>query len=192
MSRLKSSNTLKKNSVKGKYHLYTGERLKWFQVILRLESSVFQVILPWVLFCGIYGFLISLLYHFGFNIAFSEKSGVLTNAVLSFNIGFTLLLVFRTNTAHARFWEGRQLWGALVNTVRNLTQGIYIVVKEHFPAGSSRKRGNTSDSSCFYSFNEVTSKGRAFGRAVSVVDVRNTVFQAQRNSSSYTTNCLLD
>jgi putative membrane protein len=49
---------------------------------------------------------------------------------LTFNIGFTLLLVFRTNTAHDRFWEGRRLWGALVNTVRNLAQDIYIVVKE--------------------------------------------------------------
>ena len=119
-----------KNSFRGKYQLYTGETLNWFQVTLRLERSVFPVILPWVLFCGVYGFLVSLFHYYGFPIAFSEKSGVLTNAVLSFNIGFTLLLVFRTNTAHDRFWEGRQLWGALVNTVRNLSQGIYIVVKE--------------------------------------------------------------
>lgn len=31
-----------------------------------------------------------------------------------------LLLVFRTNTAYARWWEGRQLWGQLVNDTRNL------------------------------------------------------------------------
>ena len=119
-----------KNSFRGKYHLYTGEKLHWIELVLRLESSIIPVIFPWVLFCGIYGFLISLLYYFGFSVTFSDKSAVLTNAVLSFNIGFTLLLVFRTNTAHARFWEGRQLWGALVNTVRNLTQGISVVVKE--------------------------------------------------------------
>lgn len=122
-----------KSSFRGKYHLYTGEKLHWLQVVSRLESSVIPVIFPWVLFCGIYGFLVSVLYYFKFPIAFSEQSAVLTNAVLSFNIGFTLLLVFRTNTAHERFWEGRQLWGALVNTVRNLTQGIYIVVKERSP-----------------------------------------------------------
>lgn len=121
-----------KNSFRGKYHLYTGD-MPWLQVVLRLESSVIPVIFPWVLFCGIYGFFVSILYYFGFPVAFSEQSAVLTNAVLSFNIGFTLLLVFRTNTAHDRFWEGRQLWGALVNTVRNLTQGIYVVVKERSP-----------------------------------------------------------
>lgn len=32
----------------------------------------------------------------------------------------SLLLVFRTNTAYDRWWEGRKLWGALVNNSRNL------------------------------------------------------------------------
>jgi putative membrane protein len=31
-----------------------------------------------------------------------------------------MLLVFRTNTAYDRWWEGRKLWGALVNVSRNL------------------------------------------------------------------------
>lgn len=32
----------------------------------------------------------------------------------------SLLLVFRTNTAYDRWWEGRKLWGTLVNGSRNL------------------------------------------------------------------------
>ena len=142
MSRSKFTSTLqnckkflssKPNSFTGKYHLYTGEKRNWVQVSLLLEMSVVPVILPWVLLCGVYGFLVSILHNFGYPVAFPEKSAVLTNAVLSFNIGFTLLLVFRTNTAHERFWEGRKLWGSLVNTVRNLAQGIYVVVKEQSP-----------------------------------------------------------
>lgn len=31
-----------------------------------------------------------------------------------------LFLAFRTNTGYARFWEGRSLWGAIVNASRNL------------------------------------------------------------------------
>ena len=31
-----------------------------------------------------------------------------------------LLLVFRTNASYDRFWEGRKLWGAIVNDSRNL------------------------------------------------------------------------
>lgn len=34
---------------------------------------------------------------------------------------FSLLLAFRTNTAYDRWWEGRKLWGQLVNDCRNLT-----------------------------------------------------------------------
>ncbi len=37
-------------------------------------------------------------------------------------LGFaiSMLLVFRTNTAYDRWWEGRKLWGGLVNVSRNL------------------------------------------------------------------------
>lgn len=43
--------------------------------------------------------------------------GVL-QTLLSFVI--SMLLVFRTNTAYDRWWEGRKHWGALVNNSRNL------------------------------------------------------------------------
>jgi putative membrane protein len=33
-----------------------------------------------------------------------------------------LLLVFRTNASYDRFWEGRKLWGAIVNETRNLAR----------------------------------------------------------------------
>jgi ion channel-forming bestrophin family protein len=33
-----------------------------------------------------------------------------------------LLLVFRTNAAYDRFWEGRKLWGGMVNECRNLVR----------------------------------------------------------------------
>jgi putative membrane protein len=39
------------------------------------------------------------------------------HAALSVVVGW--LLVFRTNTAYARWWEARTLWGALVNASRN-------------------------------------------------------------------------
>lgn len=41
-------------------------------------------------------------------------------------IGFviSMLLVFRTNTAYDRWWEGRKKWGALVNDTRNLAAKI--------------------------------------------------------------------
>lgn len=35
-----------------------------------------------------------------------------------------LILAFRTNTAYARFWEGRTLWGGIVNASRNLSRAV--------------------------------------------------------------------
>ncbi|QDL10898.1 hypothetical protein DP113_25935 [Brasilonema octagenarum UFV-E1] len=119
------------NSLTGKYNLYRGKKLNFLKVILILETSVLPTILPWVIFCGMYGFIVTILCkRFDFFNGFTNKNGVLTNAIFAFNIGFSLLLVFRTNTANERFWEGRKLWGSLVNATRNLAQGIYVIVKE--------------------------------------------------------------
>ncbi len=44
-----------------------------------------------------------------------------------------LFLVFRTNSAYERWWEGRKLWGGLVNSTRNfaLKLNAYISPEEH-------------------------------------------------------------
>jgi len=39
------------------------------------------------------------------------------------------LLVFRTNTSYDRWWEGRKLWGQLVNDVRNLAIKVQTCVR---------------------------------------------------------------
>lgn len=37
-------------------------------------------------------------------------------------VALGLLLVFRTNASYERFWEGRRLWGGIVNESRNLAR----------------------------------------------------------------------
>ena len=46
------------------------------------------------------------------------KNLTIMHSMLTFVI--STLLVFRTNTAYERWWEGRKLWGSLVNNCRNL------------------------------------------------------------------------
>ncbi|MEP7143214.1 MAG: bestrophin family ion channel [Ferruginibacter sp.] len=41
-----------------------------------------------------------------------------------------MLLVFRANTAYDRWWEGRKLWGALVNNSRNLAIKLSVMLPE--------------------------------------------------------------
>jgi putative membrane protein len=44
-----------------------------------------------------------------------------------------LFLVFRTNTAYDRWWEGRRLWGGTVNSTRNfaLKLNAYLSLEDH-------------------------------------------------------------
>jgi ion channel-forming bestrophin family protein len=41
-------------------------------------------------------------------------------------VALGLLLVFRTNSSYDRFWEGRKLWGGIVNETRNLIRGASV------------------------------------------------------------------
>ncbi len=51
-------------------------------------------------------------------------------------IVLSILLVFRTNSAYDRWWEGRKLWGSLVNNCRNLA----IMIQTTFPADDKASR----------------------------------------------------
>lgn len=61
----------------------------------------------------------------------SKESYVRNLVVLHQLLGFvlSLLLVFRTNTAYDRWWEGRKLWGSLVNNSRNLAIKLNALLK---------------------------------------------------------------
>jgi ion channel-forming bestrophin family protein len=43
-------------------------------------------------------------------------------------VALGLLLVFRTNASYDRFWEGRRLWGSIVNESRNLARATRIAL----------------------------------------------------------------
>ncbi len=50
-------------------------------------------------------------------------------------VAFGLLLVFRTNTSYDRFWEGRRLWGVILEECRNLAR----LAVTHLPRASHRE-----------------------------------------------------
>jgi putative membrane protein len=79
------------------------------------------------LLCGGFGVFISLLHFFNLPVSMPILSSIVPSIVLG------LLLVFRTNTAYERFWEGRKAWGTLVNNVRNLARQIWVAIEEKDP-----------------------------------------------------------
>ncbi|MDX1904223.1 MAG: bestrophin family ion channel [Thermonemataceae bacterium] len=43
-----------------------------------------------------------------------------------------LTLVFRTNSSYDRWWEGRKLWGALINDSRTMASNFYALLRDDF------------------------------------------------------------
>ena len=106
--------------------------LQGIQVIWRLAKTVIPRIFPWVCLCGVYGFLISLLHHWGLLSSICDSKAI-ANTVVGLTLALTLLLAFRTNTAHDRFWKGRKLWGRMVNVIRNAVGGIWLYIGAREP-----------------------------------------------------------
>jgi putative membrane protein len=59
------------------------------------------------------------------------KNVTVMHTLLGFVISFSL--VFRTNTAYERWWEGRKLWGSLVNNSRNLAMKLSALLPADHP-----------------------------------------------------------
>ncbi len=102
----------------------------WFRHILNFhKTDTFRILLREMLIVAIYTAVVAaveihLLRDFRMTGSGESVEKVLKNTTIMHSIlGFvlSLLVVFRTNTAYDRWWEGRKLWGALVNNTRNLS-----------------------------------------------------------------------
>lgn len=111
----------------------SDKKAPWFKAVFRLKGSVLPDVLPRVIVCGIFGVFISLLHYWDIPVYMPIFGSIIPSIVLG------LLLVFRTNTAYEKFWEGRKLWGAIVNTSRNLARQIWVSIEEKEPKDKEEK-----------------------------------------------------
>jgi len=102
----------------------------WITFIFRFhQSDTFRKLLPLMVVIGVYSGLICFLEEEVFHLG--EDSLVKNISVMHSMLGFviSLLLAYRTNTAYDRWWEGRKLWGTLVNNSRNLALKIAVILE---------------------------------------------------------------
>lgn len=112
----------------------------WITFIFRFhKSDTFRQLFPMMVFIGLYSYAIGYLEMEYWQL--SEKSFVKNITIMHGMLGFviSLLLVFRTNTAYDRWWEGRKLWGELVNNSRNLALKLSVILKEEHDRNYFRK-----------------------------------------------------
>ncbi|MBD0395375.1 MAG: hypothetical protein ICV52_16385 [Microcoleus sp. C1-bin4] len=113
------------------------EKLSWVRLVLQWRGSIAPKVFPGVLLCGGFGFFISLLDYLGFPVFWVGFDIVITN--VSYNLVLGLLLVFRTNTAYDRFWEGRKAWGTITASIRSLGHLIWVSITETEPQDRENK-----------------------------------------------------
>ena len=147
---------------------------EWFTFIFRLhKADTFRQLTPMMLSIAVYVALVAFLEIEVFNLG--KDSHLINITVMHGMLGFviSLLLVFRTNTAYDRWWEGRRLLGSLVNNSRNLVMKLNallpesdienrkfyrLIVIEYAFAMKRHLRGSQHDSEVFTSNYQISDK----------------------------------
>lgn len=89
----------------------------WWKLIFQFhEGDTLRTLLPNITVVALFSLLV-VYFNSGIMPGYLKYTAAVHNL---FGFVISLLLVFRTNTAYDRWWEGRRLWGALVNTSRNI------------------------------------------------------------------------
>lgn len=99
----------------------------WFKLIFAMDKSdTIRILWKELIYMAVFAALVEFLVK-----EYWPNSEVLKELIGVYSLmGFviSLLLVFRTNSAYDRWWEGRKRWGALVNDTRNLAIKVEAMV----------------------------------------------------------------
>ena len=100
----------------------------WFSIIFQLHKyDTFRQLLPTMAVLALLTLGFCYLEIEILNLEYTSTIAV--HSLIGFVL--SLLLVFRTNTAYDRWWEGRKQWGALVNNTRNLSIKLSQIIPEN-------------------------------------------------------------
>jgi ion channel-forming bestrophin family protein len=97
---------------------------RWWHHFFDLRGSMAREIIGRVSACVVWSALVTAINLYVRPVAVPNSLHGLAGLALS------LLLVFRTNSSYDRFWEGRKLWGGIVNESRNLVRAAGVFLRE--------------------------------------------------------------
>lgn len=101
--------------------MITYDPKNWLRILFDFpRSPIFRTLFLDVLLAGAWGGLVTWLELDVVRVSIPLGPSILS--ILGIILG--LLLVFRTNTAYDRWWEGRRLWGQLLNVARALAHQL--------------------------------------------------------------------
>lgn len=97
---------------------------QWLSLIFHSYSRrVIIMLWPALLFMLVYSSLLCYFFLDYFQLHKTDfQPTIAMHSLLGIVLG--LFLVFRTNTAYDRWWEGRKIWGGMVNSTRNFAMKV--------------------------------------------------------------------
>jgi len=104
---------------------------EWVSAIFRFQKAdTFRKLFVSLIFISLYSW--GMVYLENEYLKLRQDSLARNLTVVHSLLGFaiSMLLVFRTNTAYERWWEGRKLWGTLVNNSRNLALKLNVFIPQ--------------------------------------------------------------
>ncbi len=99
---------------------------RWSSHLFDVRGSMFRKIFGRVVACVLWSAAVLLGHRYLTGPGGWESASIPPTLHSIIGVALGLLLVFRTNTSYDRFWEGRKLWGGIVNGSRNLARAATI------------------------------------------------------------------
>ncbi len=101
----------------------------WVTLIFAFHrSDTFRMLWKEIIYIGLFTLAIAFVEIHFFPDAVQLEKLITVYSLIGFVI--SLLLVFRTNTAYDRWWEGRRKWGEVVNDTRNMAVKLAPILKD--------------------------------------------------------------
>lgn len=111
------------------------ERVSWLSMVIRVQGSVVSRIWPrFVVTTAISAVFTWLQRDPRFHFSLTVTPFVITGLPLG------IILGFRNSSSYDRFWEGRKLWGSLVNASRSLSRQLDAYVAVGSPAAQAEAK----------------------------------------------------
>ncbi len=100
----------------------------WIRLILQFhKSDTIRILFPAMLLIGSITAVVTVIEHFYITESIQGNITIF-HQISGFII--SLVLVFRINSAYDRWWEGRKLWGSLLNNSRNLAIKLHALIPQ--------------------------------------------------------------
>jgi len=94
----------------------------WWLAVLHQRCSSLEAVWPRLLFAAFSATGFTVLWEFGY-----FQTTLTTTPFALIGLALSIFLGFRNNGSYDRFWEGRKLWGRMVNTSRSLTRQLLTI-----------------------------------------------------------------